>query len=149
MSSIIGGMSQITDFQSQIWQMYNKINNATINEGQKHSLESTTEISGEDFIKVLEEQLEKEKQQIFGSEKFFIQDEKLGMPAGMNITEVGETEESYQSIINSLLESMMDNLNKNPQDNLSKAPDTETTGSLAFSKTNYIQKLIDSYKNNA
>ena len=47
------------------------------------------------------------------------------------------------------MESMMDNLNKNPQDNLSKIPNTETTGSLAFSKTNYIQKLIDSYKDKA
>lgn len=147
MSSIIGGMSQISDFQSQIWQMYNKINNATINEGQKHSIE--TEVSGEDFIRNLEAQLEKEKQEVFGSEKFFMQDEKLGMPAGLNITEVGAPEESYQSIINSLMESMMDNLNKNPQDNLSKAPSTETTGSLAFSKTNYIQKLIDSYKDKA
>lgn len=57
MSSIMGGMSQISDLQSQIWQMYNKINNATIDAGQKHLSEGIDEsVVGEDFVKALEEQ---------------------------------------------------------------------------------------------
>lgn len=88
----------------------------------------------------------------------------MGMPAGMNITEIGEADASYQNMINSLMESMMDNLNKNSDEHvsqdemkklknsISQTPDIETTGSIAFSNSatnkasNFIQKLIDTYK---
>ncbi len=165
MSSIMGGMSQISDLQSQIWQMYNKINNATIDAGQKHLSEGIDEnVASEDFVKALEEQFQKQTQQVLDKEVNLLQSEQMGMPAGMNISEVGEADVSYQSLIDSLMESMMNNLDKNSdghvsQDemkNLEKAisqtPDIETTGSIAFSNSatnkasNFIQKLIDTYK---
>lgn len=167
MSSIIGGMSQMSDIQSQIWQMYNKINNATIDAGQKH-LEEFSEanaIAGEDFAKALEEQYQKQNQQVLNNEMNFMQTEQLGMPAGLNITEVGSTDESYQGLINTLMESMMENLDKNSDGHVSsdeiqglekvlnKTPNAETTGSLASNSgffknqaSNFIQKLIDTYK---
>ena len=152
MSSITSGIGQVSDLQSQIWQMYNKINNATIDAGQKNSVSAIDDESvSKDFIKSLEEQFQKQNQQVFDEENLFIKDESIGMPAGLNIQEVGEPEKSYQSIIESLTESMT----QNSEQNLAGTPDSETTGSLAFLNTgdniktqasNFIQKLIDTYK---
>ena len=166
MSSIIGGMSQMSDIQSQIWQMYNKINNATIDAGQKQIEDSPeAKISGEEFAKALEEQYQKQNEFVLNNEMNFLQSEQLGMPAGLNITEVGSTNESYQTLINTLMESMMENLDKNSDGHLSqeevqglenvlnRTPNSETTGNLATNgssfknqASNFIQKLIDSYK---
>lgn len=144
MSSITGGLGQISDLQTQIWQMYNKINNATINEGQKHVVETVdNDLLREDFVKTLEEQMQKQNQP--NLETNLLQNEQLGMPAGLNITQAGSVNESYDSIISSLMESL-----SQQNDNLKiKTTNTETTGSLAFkhnSASNFIQKLIDSYK---
>ena len=63
MSAIIGGISQNSDLQSMIFQMFNKINNATINSGEKTSaLDTTKAINVEDFARNLEKQLQVEKE---------------------------------------------------------------------------------------
>lgn len=166
MSSITGGMSQISDMQTKIWQMYNQINNATISVGQKNFQDdSEVSVLNQDFVKALEEQMQKQEKQVLTEQTNFEQHQELGMPIWLNITDVGAKEQSYEMIINDLMNSLADDLNNKSKEqfsnnkngeinNLSQTPSTETTGSLASLNVgefknqagNFIQKLIDAYK---
>lgn len=165
MSSIINGIANNSDMQAMIVSLFNKINNATIN-SSKNSQDSKKSISSAEFVKSLEEQLKK-------SESLNVQDNKvstqkqLGMPAGMTISEDNIiSKDSFKELINSVMENLDKNSDgkisedeiKDFTEKLSQAGQTETTGSLASSKagdflknqaTNFIQKLIDKYKDNS
>jgi hypothetical protein len=157
MSSITSGIGQMSDLQSQIWQMYNKINNATINSASQQSSESVefNGVSSQDFVKALEEQLQKQSEQVLNNEANLMQSEQLGMPSSLSISEVGVENNSYQDVINSLMNSMAENNSENSNQQQPNVSDIETTGVLATNHagisfksqaSNFIQKLIDSYK---
>lgn len=165
MSSIINSIVQNKDMQSMIFSMFNKINNATLNAGQKASAKSTDGISNEDFVKALEEQLNKTAVEN-PNDKSRAQSVQSGMPAGMSIDgENNIVNPSYKELLNSIVENIDNNSDgkiteqelQSFTDKLTHGKTHETTGNLASSKTfdflknqagTFIQKLIDSYKDN-
>ncbi|MBR2526227.1 hypothetical protein IKE67_07135 [bacterium] len=165
MASIINTIANNSDVQSMIVSMFNKINSATINASKNIQSEKVKSISSADFVKSLEEQLQK-------SEKFTPEVNKnahneIGMPAGMTISDDNTiTKDSFNKLLNSVMETLDENSDgkisqqemENFTEKLSHLGNSETTGSLASSKageflknqaTNFIQKLIDKYKDNS
>ena len=165
MASIINGIANNSDVQSMIVSMFNKINSATINASKNVQNTKEKSISSAEFIKSLEEQLQK-------SEKFTPEVNKnthneIGMPAGMTISDDNTiTKDSFNKLLNSVIETLDENSDgkisqqemENFTEKLSHLGNSETTGSLASSKageflknqaTNFIQKLIDKYKDNS
>ena len=166
MSSLISSIANNSNVQAMIVNMFNKINDATINAGQNKANDIKS-ISSEDFVKALENQFKKSASNVSDSVKIDITEGQIGMPAGMKISEDNSIiKESYQE----LLKSIMDNLDKNSDgtisqeemtdfmNKISQSKNAETTGTLASSKAFYylknqagtfIQKLIDKYKDNS
>lgn len=164
MSSIINGISNNSDMQAMIVSMFNKINNATISASKNIQNDRQKSISSAEFVKSLEEQLQKSENTTDLNKNIQGQ---IGMPAGMSISDDNTiTKDSFKELISSI----MNNLDKNSDgeisqqeikdftEKLSKTGDTETTGTLASSKageflknqaSNFIQKLIDRYKDNS
>ncbi len=155
MSAIIGGISQNSDLQSMIFQMFNKINNATINSGEKTSaLDTTKAINVEDFARNLEKQLQVEKE-IQKPNQNGLKAIKLDNPATFNITNADENSvDFYKEILNSVIESLKETEEKSDV-KISKTPSVENAGSIASADMgdslknlagSFIQKLIDNYK---
>jgi len=167
MSSIINNLAQNSDMQSMILSMFNKINNATINAGQNVSPNGEKGISVEEFVKTLEVQLKKAVADVSENSNNITKNEQTGMPAGMKINDDNSiTKDSYQEILKSIMENLDENSDgkitqeemQHFSDKLSHAGNAETTGTLASSNVgeflknqagNFIQKLIDKYKDNS
>lgn len=137
------------------------------------SIDTSNDEGGAAFIKSLQEQFEtldaNSDGQLSQEEMSYTKptQDKLGMPAGM---EFSEEVDAYQQLINSLMNSLVSSLDtdgdgKISQDELKeglnkiteKSSNTEAAGSVAKSELgdsiknlagNFIQKLIDNYKNN-
>lgn len=155
MSAIIGGISQNSDLQSMIFQMFNKINNATINSGEKTSaLDTTKAINTEDFARNLEKQLQAE-QEAQKPNNSGLKAIKLDNPATFNITNAEESSaDFYKEILNSVMETLKE-AEESASNKASKAPSVENAGSIASADLGdslknlageFIQKLIDNYK---
>ena len=168
MSSIVNNIGNNSDMQAMVLSMFNKINNATINAAQKTGVNGINEISMSDFAKTLEEQLKKSDNNVLNHNQNSDIQNKIGIPAGMNLSEDNTiVKDSYKNLVNSIMESLDENsdgkITKKEMENFtdkisSKDSNTETTGSLASSKagdflknqaSNFIQKLIDKYKDNS
>ncbi|MGN1125233.1 MAG: EF-hand domain-containing protein [Candidatus Gastranaerophilaceae bacterium] len=179
MVATVSSIASNNDIQLMMAQMFSKMNKAD-NDGVKGlSLEELTSIDtsndegGAAFIKSLQEQFEtldaNSDGQLSQEEMSYTKptQDKLGMPAGM---ELSEEVDAYQQLINSLMNSLVSSLDtdgdgKISQDELKeslnkiteKSSNTEAAGSVAKSELgdsiknlagNFIQKLIDNYKNN-
>ena len=179
MVATVSSIASNNDIQLMTAQMFSKMNKAD-NDGVKGlSLEEVTSIDtsndegGAAFIKSLQEQFEtldaNSDGQLSQEEMSYTKptQDKLGMPAGM---ELSEEVDAYQQLINSLMNSLVSSLDtdgdgKISQDELKeglnkiteKSSNTEAAGSVAKSELgdsiknlagNFIQKLIDNYKNN-
>jgi len=165
MSSIINGITNNSDMQAMIVSMFNKINNATISASKNTQNNRINSISSSDFVKSLEEQFKK-SEKISNDVNKNIQ-EQIGMPAGMTVSEDNTiTKDAYKNLISSIMDKLDENKDgkisqkemEDFTDKLSKTNDSETTGTLASSKAgeflknqagNFIQKLIDRYKDNS
>lgn len=166
MSSLINNISQNGDMQAMIVSMFNKINNATINSAQSASLKDEKSVSTSDFVKSLEEQLQKSVDTKV-LENSNARNSALGIPAGMRVDEENNIiKESYQELLKTIMEKLDENSDgkisseemSNLKDQLVQSGNPETTGTLAssnagdFLKTQaskFIQKLIDKYKDNS
>ncbi len=162
MSSIVNSIVQNSDMQAMIVSMFNKINNATINAGQSKIDEKS--ISNVDFVKALEEQLQKSTDDISNNNREA--NNQVGMPSGMKIDDENNIiKEQYKELLNNIIENLDKNSDgkiteqemKDFTNKISQSGNTETTGTLASSKamdflknqaSNFIQKLIDNYKDN-
>ena len=165
MSSIINGIANNGDMQAMIVSMFNKINNATINSSKNFQNNNVNSISSADFVKSLEEQFKKSEK--IAPEISKNAQEQIGMPAGMTISDDNTImKDSFKELINSVMENLDENKDgkisqqemENFTEKLSHSKNAETTGSLASSKagdflknqaSNFIQKLIDKYKDNS
>ena len=167
MSSIINGISQNSDMQAMIMSMFNKINNATINAGKDVKTSGVEGISSSEFVKELEKQLKMSEDLLSGKNNLTNKAEQVGMPSNLSVSEDNSiTKDIYGELVSSIINNLDKNSDgkisekeiKNFTEKLSKSDDVETTGSLASSKagdflknqaSNFIQKLIDKYKDNS
>lgn len=167
MSSIINGISNNSDMQAMILSMFDKINNAAINAAQKVQTDKQKIINSSDFVKVLEEQFAKADAVVPHENGTQNLQNKLGMPAGMNVAQDETiTKDSFKELIGSIMENLDENSDgkiskqeiENFKDKLTQSNDVETTGTLASANagdflknqaSNFIQKLIDKYKDNS